>query len=180
MADSGRACGYTLIDHPGALHGIQGGGISLPPLFFVLIFPQGITGGSAMTKANDAQQHFDNYSEYSKTLRSWLVAYGIGGPVLFLTNKDAPVKIAQSPHLELIVVLFVGGVALQIFLAFINKWAAWNIYKGELQADYQDGLTYKVWRWINDQSWIDVLIDLGALISFSIATYMVLSILLSR
>jgi hypothetical protein len=80
----------------------------------------------------------------------------------------------------LIIALFVGGVALQIFLAFINKWAAWNIYKGELQADYQDGLTYKVWRWINDQSWIDVLIDLGALISFSIATYMVLSILLSR
>ena len=36
--------------------------------------------------------HFENYAEYAKTLRSWLVAYGIGGPVLFLTNKDAPEK----------------------------------------------------------------------------------------
>jgi hypothetical protein len=134
-----------------------------------------------MTAAkDDAKGHFDNYSEYSKTLRSWLVAYGIGGPVLFLASKDAPAKIEQSPHLELIIALFVGGVGFQILLAFINKWAAWHMYKGDLESSYKDNRAYRVWGWINDQSWIDFLIDMGALVSFSVATYIVLRILLSK
>jgi hypothetical protein len=134
-----------------------------------------------MTAAkDDAKGHFDNYSEYSKTLRSWLVAYGVGGPVLFLTSKDAPTEIAKSPHLELIIALFVGGVGFQILLALINKWAAWHMYRGELESSYKRSTSYKVWAWINDQSWIDLSIDFGALISFSVATFIVLRILLSR
>lgn len=122
--------------------------------------------------------HFANYAEYSKTLRSWLVAYGIGGPVLFLTNKDAPAKVSESPYLGLIITLFVAGVALQIFLAFINKWAAWQMYKGACVNGHQVTRTYRTWDWINSQSWIDFLIDLGVLISFSVATWLVLKTLL--
>lgn len=118
--------------------------------------------------------HFANYSEYSKTLRSWLVAYGIGGPVLFLTSKEAPAKISQSPDLLLIITLFVSGVALQILLAFINKWAAWQMYKGACIDQHQITWTYRTWDWINRQSWIDFLIDFGVLVSFSVATWIVL------
>ncbi|HTV84813.1 MAG TPA: hypothetical protein VME63_05380 [Dyella sp.] len=131
-----------------------------------------------MATKDDVKGHFDNYSEYSKTLRSWLVAYGIGGPVLFLTGHDAPDKISHSPLLELIISLFVSGVAFQILLAFINKWAAWHMYKGELDRSYKDTSSYGVWSWINEQNWIDFLIDLGALLAFSVATYIVLHILL--
>lgn len=131
-----------------------------------------------MTKQTDDDGHFANYAEYSKTLRSWLVAYGIGGPVLFLTNKDAPAKLASSPHLKTIVTLFVAGVALQIFLAFINKWAAWHLYKASIREDYEQTRLYKVWFWINEQSWIDFFVDLGALGAFSVATWIVLNVLL--
>ncbi len=129
-------------------------------------------------RRDEESTHFANYSEYSKTLRSWLVAYGIGGPVLFLANKDAPEKIANSPHLSLIITLFVAGVALQILLAFINKWAAWQMYKGACINGHQSTRTYRAWDWINSQSWIDFLIDLGVLVSFSVATWLVLSTLL--
>lgn len=139
---------------------------------------------------DDYNGHFSNYSEYSKTLRSWLVAYGIGGPVLLLTNKEAPEKLANSPYLELIVSLFVIGVALQILLAFLNKWAAWNMYSGAYDkhldlmgsADCEmrhRSLNYRVWHWINRQSWIDFCVDLGAMISFSIATWIALKTLLA-
>lgn len=131
-----------------------------------------------MIEDADADGHFENYAEYSKTLRSWLVAYGIGGPVLFLTNKDAPAKLANSPHLQTIVTLFVAGVALQILLAFINKWAAWHLYKAGVKEGYEDTRIYKVWLWINDQSWIDFFVDLGALCTFSAATWIVLNVLL--
>jgi hypothetical protein len=86
--------------------------------------------------------------------------------------------------------LFVLGVGLQIVLALINKWAAWNMYRGayalyqQVRGDPEcDGhyatRTYKAWRWINKQSWIDVVVDIGALSSFSIATWIVLKVLLS-
>ena len=131
-----------------------------------------------MLENDDKDGHFANYAEYSKTLRSWLVAYGIGGPVLFLANKDAPAKLANSPHLKAIITLFVAGVALQIILAFINKWAAWHLYKGNVSDGYEETLLYKTWVWINDQSWIDFFVDLGALVAFSAATWIVLSVLL--
>jgi len=138
--------------------------------------------------SNDHDGHFANYTEYSKTFRSWMVAYGIGGPVLLLTSKDAPQNIAKSPHLQLIVTLFIVGVGVQILLALINKWAAWHMYKGafsmhQLQGgdpdcdNHHDTLTYRFWKWINRQSWIDFLCDVGAVTVFSIATWLVLKVL---
>ena len=138
----------------------------------------------------DYEGHFANYAEYSKTFRAWMVAYGVGGPVLLLLSKDAPTSISGSPHLFWIITLFVVGVSLQILLSLINKWAAWQMYRGAY-AKYQQQIgdpeydkhdrtrTYSLWCWINKQSWLDFLIDVIALACFSIATYWVLTALLS-
>lgn len=139
---------------------------------------------------SDCEGHFANYAEYSKTLRSWLVAYGIGGPALFLLGKDAPTKLSASPELKAIVTLFVIGVSLQIGIALINKWAAWHMYCGaydrqlSIRGDpdcnnHHLSRTYAFWRCINRQSWVDFLVDLTTLLSFSRASWLVLKILLS-
>lgn len=139
--------------------------------------------------ATDHEGHFANYAEYSKTFRSWMVAYGIGGPILLLVSKDAPTAVAGSPHLRAIVTLFVLGVGLQILLALINKWAAWQMYRGAYSlyrcehglpdADlHHNSNTYKAWHWINRQSWIDFTCDVLSLIAFSSATWLVLKMLL--
>jgi hypothetical protein len=118
-----------------------------------------------------------------------MVAYGIGGPILFLVSKDAPATVSKSPHLRAIVALFVFGVGLQILLALVNKWAAWQMYRGAyslyrcnsgFQGEdfHHDTKTYKVWRWINTQSWIDFTCDVLSLIVFSSATWLVLKVLL--
>lgn len=144
--------------------------------------------GLMIDNLKDSDGHFANYAEYSKTFRSWMVAYGIGGPVLFLLSKDAPEKISKSPNLNLIITYFILGVALQIFLALVNKWAAWHMYKGAFskhQLDVNDpeynqyhlSKTYKIWQWVNGQSWIDLIVDVGAITLFSIATWLVLAIL---
>lgn len=92
----------------------------------------------------DKEGHFSNYAEYSKTLRAWLVAYGVGGPALLLLSKDAPTKISASPNLSLIVTIFTAGVACQILLAFINKWIAWHLYRGNLDENYKEKRIYKL------------------------------------
>jgi hypothetical protein len=42
----------------------------------------------------EAERSFEAYSDYSKTLRMWFVAYGMGGPILFVSNKDMAAKAA--------------------------------------------------------------------------------------
>lgn len=138
--------------------------------------------------ASDYEGHFANYAEYSKTFRSWMVAYGVGGPVLLLLSKDAPANVSDSPHILAIVALFILGVALQILLSLINKWAAWQMYRGAFSKyqhgradpdcdDHDRSRTYRVWCWINKQSWIDFIFDISSLIAFSIATWLVLKAL---
>lgn len=136
-----------------------------------------------LPKANDYDEaqrvsHFNNYADYSRTLRAWLVAYGIGGPVLFVTNEKVTERIAKSGYANEIIVLFLLGVALQIILATINKWGAWHMYRGAGDAKYCRTWRYKLWGFINEQSWIDFVIDLWSLLMFMLATWRVLNVLL--
>ena len=38
--------------------------------------------------ADEIEELYKAYEEHAKTLRTWLVAYGIGAPVVFLTNEQ--------------------------------------------------------------------------------------------
>ena len=60
------------------------------------------------------------YEEYSKALRTWFVAFGIGGPVLFLTQQDVSNKIVESGNARTIVLLFLIGVS-SIFVVIIKR-----------------------------------------------------------
>jgi hypothetical protein len=135
-----------------------------------------VSGEDAPAPTSEELQNFQNYAEYSKTLRAWLVAYGIGGPVLFFTNQDLTQAIANSPNKRLILALFLIGVSSQVLLAFLNKWCAWHIYAGENDRKYRDKLIYRVWAWINDQSVIDFAIDAISLVAFAYSTWLTLKV----
>lgn len=135
-----------------------------------------LPGEDAAATSPDELHHYQNYAEYSKTLRAWLVAYGIGGPVLFFTNKDLAQSISQSPDKRLIITLFMIGVTSQVLLAFINKWCAWHIYAGENDHGHRDRRTYKIWAWINKQSIIDFVIDATSLSAFAYSSWLTLQI----
>src|SRR5713101_4478781 len=79
----------------------------------------------AMTQA---EGFYKAYEEHSRTLRAWLVAYGIGGPVLMLTNDHISLTLSGSGHARTIAILFLGGVVLQVLLTAVNKTAMWICY----------------------------------------------------
>lgn len=120
---------------------------------------------------------FANYSEYAKTLRAWLVAYGIGAPVLFLTNNDLSAALKNYDHRSWIVDLFLVGVALQVALAFINKWCAWHMYVGEYDSAFQGRPRYKLWAWLNERSWIDLSVDALSLSCLAVSTLLAVRVL---
>lgn len=116
--------------------------------------------------------HWGNYSEYSKTLRAWLVAYGIGGPVLIFTNDKLFDTFSKAANTPTIVRWFLAGVALQVALALINKWGAYNMYLGANDEGYKESLQYRFWDVVTDMHWIDMLLDVLSIASFVIATFL--------
>jgi hypothetical protein len=129
--------------------------------------------------ATQKDGHWQNYADYSRTLRAWLVAYGVGAPVLFLTNDKVSTKVAVSGHAREIIFAFLFGVALQIVLALINKWGAWHMYVGAGDHVYQARFRYCLWGFINKQSWLDFVMDVTSIAAFVWATWRVFNIFLA-
>jgi len=50
----------------------------------------------------EREEYFKAYEEYSKVLRTWFVAYGIGGPVLLLTNETLAKAIKASGQVRVL------------------------------------------------------------------------------
>jgi hypothetical protein len=121
--------------------------------------------------AATAADLYKAYEEYSKTLRTWLVAYGIGAPVLFLTNETLSARVLASPHAECLGILFLSGVSLQVLLAALNKSVMWACYYAELTPVCKTKRRFRFADWISQQYWIDFLIDAASLVLFAFATW---------
>lgn len=68
------------------------------------------------------------YKEYNKSLRTWLVAYGVALPALFITSKDAKDFLLSIPGYKALIAVFLIAVATQIVGTFLNKYVAWCAY----------------------------------------------------
>ena len=119
----------------------------------------------------DREEYFKAYEEYSKVLRTWFVAYGIGGPLLLLTNETLAKAIKGSGQGKSLAALFLTGVALQVILAALNKVSMWGIYFGEFKNVFKSTRRYKISHWFSEQFWIDLLVDILTIISFAVATW---------
>jgi hypothetical protein len=122
------------------------------------------------------KDRYQLYTDYNKILRSWLVAYGIGGPILFATNEHLNSVLKCSEYSKLIVSFFLVGVGLQVLNAFINKWCAWHVYYGEADPAWQVRKDYKFFFMVNEWHWLDILFDISAIAMFGIATVWVVTL----
>jgi hypothetical protein len=83
-------------------------------------------------KKRDDKGFFESYAKFSNILRTWLIAYGIGAPVLFASNAFF-IKIMQdTKNGPYIVKFFLLGVSIQVFAALIYKYTMGYLYFGEL------------------------------------------------
>jgi len=121
--------------------------------------------------------YFDGYVSFSGVLRNWLIAYGIGGPVLFITQTEVTKKLADSGQSLSIALLFLAGVFLQVLVALLYKGAMWYLYVGEVDPEKRNTRRYAISDWLSEAFWLELLFDLGTIALFLIATFRVLMIL---
>lgn len=113
---------------------------------------------------------YRSYEEYSKTLRTWFVAFGVGAPLVFLTNERLATKLSTAPTVRYLVAAYFFGVALQVLLAIINKNIMWGCYYGQTVPEFKSTRRYKFAEWFSGQYWIDAVADFLTGVLFVLAT----------
>ena len=108
----------------------------------------------------------DLYSEYNKVLRSWFVAFGVGGPAMILVNEDVRSQLVNSGQLKSVVVLFLIGVAAQVGIALLNKVLNWYGYCGEESETFKETRRYRLANSVLEWFWLDIAADLAAVVVF--------------
>lgn len=131
-----------------------------------------------LNPTSEESEYFTVYEEHSKVLRTWLVAYGIGAPALFLTNERIAGLISAAGVGRRMAGLFLLGVALQVLLAALNKTVMWACYYAEGSPNDQEKRRFRLAYWISEQFWIDFLVDIVSLIGFGYATWLAFNIAL--
>ena len=133
--------------------------------------PEAQPNASTPSTEDDGSEHYAAYEEHAKTLRTWLVAYGIGGPVLIISQDAVWKRLSESGALREIAACFLGGVGLQVILAAVNKSAMWACYFGEIDPKYRSTIRYSFGVWLSEQYAIDFVCDVVAMALFGWATY---------
>jgi hypothetical protein len=124
----------------------------------------------------DASDAISAYLEYNKVLRTWFVAFGIGGPALFLVNEKIAGELAKLGSLRLVAACFLGGAVAQVVCAMINKFANWYVYMATIDTARKYSWQCKLADKVIEQFWFDILIDVGTLVAFGIAAWQMLTV----
>lgn len=123
-----------------------------------------------------AEEYLSAYAEYSKVLRTWFVAYGIGAPVLLFTNNALTQTVKASGYARFVGGLFLVGVLFQLILASANKASMWALYYGEIRPRFKARRRYKFAYWLSEAFWIDFIVDITTMLLFGLATWRVFNV----
>lgn len=114
-------------------------------------------------------EHFDVYHEYAKTLRTWLVGFGVGAPVIFLTQDFVRQMIIDTAWHGLLISLFLLGVGCQVVLALVNKWINWYLYFCQDQGQI-DSPTYDRVKSFSQWYMFDLMLDVITVVCFAVSS----------
>ncbi|MBI3706429.1 MAG: hypothetical protein HY246_01880 [Proteobacteria bacterium] len=117
-----------------------------------------------------AKDFFTNYAEYNRALRAWFVTFGLGGPALFLVKPELVAPLKSTGNLRFVVLAFICGCTFQIGIALINKICAWYEYDSKRKSKPFRGF----WRSVSDWFWLDILCDIGTVVLFATAIWIML------
>jgi hypothetical protein len=122
----------------------------------------------------DAKTYVESYLSFARTLRTWLVAYGIGAPVLLASQEAFSTVFKNKEVVILIIHAYLVGVCLQIFSAILYKASMWYIMWGALKETFKSSRRYKFSDWVSEQLWIELFFDIASISLFAWATLRIL------
>ena len=121
---------------------------------------------------------YESYAHLSRTLRAWMVAYGIGFPTILLSQDAIARLIRESGHGIAITVLFLAGVTIQVTATLLYKYSMGYLYAVEYYPKIKGTLRHKIADWLSGAFWLEMTFDVLSIICFLYGTYFVIMIVL--
>lgn len=134
-----------------------------------------------MQKHNKQKQEsgfYKSYANFSRTLRAWLVAYGVGVPVLLVSQEFIVRAIITAGNGKLITWLFLVGVSIQVLAALLYKYSMAYLYSNEVEPKLNNTLRVKAAKWLSDAVWLEALFDLSTIVLLIWGTFLVVATVL--
>lgn len=131
-------------------------------------------------KPNNDSGFYEPYIQYSRTLRAWFVAYGIGVPVLLVSQEFIARAIIKAGTGELITWLFLSGVAVQVLAAFLYKYSMNYLYFDEFGNELERTLRLRFAIWLSNAIWLEMLFDVVSIVLFVYGTFKVVAAVLAQ
>jgi hypothetical protein len=130
-------------------------------------------------KLNSDSGFYEPYIQYARTLRAWFVAYGIGVPVLLVSQEYIARAIIKAGNGKVIAWLFLGGVAVQVLAAFLYKYAMNYLYCDEISDELEGSWRLRIAEWLSDAVWLEMLFDVLSIALFVYGTFLVVAAVLA-
>ena len=118
---------------------------------------------------------YDAYASFSRTLRAWLVAYGVGVPVLLVSQEFIASAIVRAGNGALVTWLFLAGVAIQVIAALLYKYSMAYLYFSAADSGLDGGLRVKAAEWLSNAIWLEALFDITSIVLMVWGTYLVVA-----
>lgn len=127
------------------------------------------------TQGKDSKDHFFTpYLEHTRTLRTWFVAYGVGGPLLFATQKNLIEKLIDYGCIKVVVILMLVATLIQTVSTWLYKATTYQFYLSEIDQFYYSTWIHKCSIKISKHYyWVIPLADFLTILLLLIATVMV-------
>ena len=124
---------------------------------------------------SEADAYAAAYRQHATTLRSWLVAYGVGGPAVFLTNDKLRDALKASENLKWIGWTFLLGVAIQVPMSFVDKYSDWICYQRCQNPAWPRTYPSQFAAWWVNANTPSILFEFSSMALFAIATVIALT-----
>lgn len=121
-------------------------------------------------KPEEASEYFNSYSRFSSSLRGWLVAYGIGAPVLFASQAAFARVLNDTKRATPIIVMFLIGVLIQIGMTLSYKYCMWCLYQGEIKNHYKNKYRCHCANYLSNQTWLEFILDISTVVLYTYGT----------
>jgi hypothetical protein len=133
-------------------------------------------GAADVVREEDPAGSYSTYLEYNKVLRTWFVAFGVGGPALFLVNDKAAERLVKVGMLNEVAILFLAGATAQIIGALFNKITNWYVYMSAHDTNFRGTWQHRFSEWFTRAFWIDIAVDMITIGCFGIAAWRILTV----
>jgi hypothetical protein len=131
-------------------------------------------------KMTDDSGFYDSYASFSRTLRAWLVAYGVGVPVLLVSQEFVARAIIKAGTGGLITWLFLAGVGIQTLAALLYKYSMVYLYFSATDSKLAKTPQVKIAVWLSNAIWLEAFFDVAAIILFVCGTFFVVASVLAH